>query len=140
MNQDKIKRRAKVNQVYIKDTDGNFKFVDMDKIKLSNGVTLLEYIDTTTKYYEDVSHNIDTVINLLKDAQFVYPDREYRVVGERNGYIAQGTKYVVELTVDEVELYKGYCKIVKEGNVLKVEIDERQKQRYLKTFEGGKVV
>lgn len=136
---DTIKKQSKVHQVYVQDTDGNFKFIDMDKIKLSNGLTLLKFMEDVNGFYQDTTNNIQYLIDLMKDAQFVYPDKQYAIVGEKNGYICEGTKHIVELTVDEKELYKGYCKIYKEGNVLKVVIDEKQKQRYLKTFEGGNV-
>lgn len=133
---DNIKRKAKFNEVYTKDEQGNFIYKDMGKLYIGD-ITLEQFVNQTQKYYDTVTNEIHYLKDLLKDAQFIHPDKRYAVVGVKNGYICEGGTHVVELTVDENELYKGYCEIVQEGNVKKAVINDKQKARYLKTFEGG---
>lgn len=138
---DKIKqanavKRAKQGQVYTKDSQGNVKFVDIDNMIIKTnqgGITLRNYFNKLQAQHESQNNQILHITDLLKDAQFVYPNKQYAVVGLINGYICVGNEYVVELTVAPEELYKGYCKIEE----YKVVIDEDKKAEYLKTFEGG---
>ena len=129
-------KRGKVGQVYVKDLQGNTVFMDVDSIPITTRygeTTLKQHIERTEKLLQDTIAQYQNLIEVLQGTQFIHPDRQYVVVGLKDGYICVGTEYVVELTVDIAELYKGYCRI----EDYKVVVDEKQKERYLNTFEGG---
>ncbi len=134
--QDRAIKRATQGQVYTKQADGNVKFVEIDNMIIKTkkcDITLRTYFNEIDKRHNDLIEQYTALINSLQDAQFVFPDKQYIVVGLKNGYICKGNDYVVELTVELEEVYKGYCKIDNH----KIVIDEQRKKLYLDTFKGG---
>ena len=131
--QERAIKRASIGQIYIKDKMGNVSFINAFDLQMKEGLSLSQFMIDHDTMYADITSKFNDLINSLEDAQFVYPGKQYAVVGLKNGYICNGNGYVVELTVPIEELYKGYCMI--ESHI--VVIDNDMKQKYLDTFKGG---
>ena len=131
--QAKAIRKANVGQIYIKNNKGNVEFMDFDQMLINGEITLSQHLHDVEERHSIIVAQYQALHGLLKDSLFISPNKQYIVVGLNNGYICKGNDYVVELTVDEKEIYKGYCKIENFAIV----IDNEMKQEYINTFKGG---
>jgi len=133
--QAKAIKKANVGQIYIKNKDGNVEFKNFDEMLINGKITLKQHLHDVEERHSFLVAQYQALHDSLKGALFISPNKRYIVVGLNNGYICKGTDYVVELTVRESELYKGYCKIENFATV----IDNEMKIKYMSTFEGGKL-
>lgn len=105
-----------------KGTKINDYIVELMRLRAENKV-YEEQITKTCKKHK---------VEYLSDIRYIDPTKHYIVVDLNGEYICKGNKYIVELSIPESEIYKGYCMI----NNHKIVIDHMKKIEYTNTLGG----